>query len=126
MFVHGLRRMFKKRVRKKNRRNGEFMYKIIEYVSENISENITLGDIADSFGYERHYFSSLFHECFSMNFKSFINIFRVENACRLLSDKSLNITHIASECGFGSIRNFNRIFKNMCGITPGEYRKTGM
>lgn len=113
----------KNAVIKKSRRNGEFMYQIIEYISENISENITLESIAADFGYERHYFSSLFHECFSMNFKSFINIFRFENACRLLSDKKLNITHIASVCGFGSIRNFNRIFKNMCGLTPCEYRK---
>lgn len=104
--------------------DGEFMYEIINYISQHISDNITQEDISGFLGYERHYFSSLFHKCFAMNFRKFVNIFRFEKACRLLADKNLDITNICTSCGFGSIRNFNRIFKDMSGMTPGDYRKS--
>ena len=101
----------------------EFIYNIIDYISENLCENISLESISDALGYERHYFSSLFHKCFSMNFRNFVNLFRFEKACNLLMENDMTITQICYECGFGSIRSFNRIFKEMSGKTPGEYRK---
>ena len=100
-----------------------FIRKVIEYISENLKENLTLSDIADDLNYEYHYFSSIFHKCFSMNFKNFINIFRFEKACKMLTENKKDITEICNECGFGSIRNFNRVFKSLSGLTPTEYRK---
>jgi len=32
------------------------------------------------------------------------------------------VTEIALRCGFGSIRNFNRSFKELTGLSPQEYR----
>ena len=98
--------------------------KIITYISENISNELTLEKAAESLGYEYHYFSSLFHNCFEINFKEFINIFRIEQATELLQNCSLDITYIAGECGYQSIRNFNRVFRKLTGKTPTEYRKS--
>lgn len=103
--------------------NYTFMYDVITYISENIRQELSMKNLADAMNYEYHYFSSLFHKCFSINFKSFINIFRFEKACNLLSGKDLTSTQIAEECGFGSVRNFNRVFKDLSGFTPNEYRK---
>ena len=103
--------------------NNDFIHNVLHYVYENIDSEITLKDIADSMNYEYHYFSSLFNQCFGMNFKNFINQFRFEKACELLSHKENLVTYVAECCGFGSIRNFNRVFKNMCGCTPQQYKK---
>ncbi len=105
------------------RGESEFRYKVIDHISENLSEEISMRRMADMLGYEYHYFSSLFNSCFGMNFKAFVNLFRFEKACRLLLDKSCDITKVCGECGFGSIRNFNRVFKCFSGMAPGEYRK---
>lgn len=102
--------------------NPSFMKKTIRYITENLSRDITMQRIADELNYEYHYFSDLFHRNFSVNFRSFLNVLRFEEACRLLPDKSRTITEISNTCGFGSIRNFNRIFKELSGISPGEYR----
>ncbi|MBO5060012.1 MAG: helix-turn-helix transcriptional regulator [Clostridia bacterium] len=102
------------------------MYRVIEYISENLSEDIKLKEMAHTLNYEYHYFSTLFHKCFCINFKSFINIFRFDAACKLLGDGAETITDVCNKCGFGSIRNFNRVFKQLGGITPGEYRKNVM
>ena len=103
--------------------DGVFMNKVIKYISENLNEDISLKDTASALNYEYHYFSGLFNRYFSMNFKSFINIFRFEKACKLLTDKNRDMASICSKCGFGSIRNFDRVFKSLSGVTPSEYRK---
>lgn len=100
----------------------DFKGRCISYISENLSNEISLFTISAEFGYEYHYFSALFHKCFEMNLKAFINLFRINLACELLLDKTQSISCIAGECGFSSIRNFNRVFKKLNGKTPNEYR----
>ena len=102
--------------------NFKFMHSVIEYISENICNEASLKDMATELGYEYHYLSMLFNDCFGMNFKNFLNMYRYDIACRKLMDKNKDITVICDECGFGSVRNFNRVFKNMSGMTPREYR----
>ncbi len=104
-----------------SKHENEFIKKVVDYISENLSTDISLKEIANKLNYEYHYFSALFHRCFNMNFKSFVNMFRFENACKLISETDMDFTQICNECGFGSIRNFNRVFKNN-GYTPSEYR----
>lgn len=106
---------------------GEEYYKfindVVTYISDHLSQDIHLDDVANALNYEYHYFSSLFHQSFSINFRSFINYYRFDHACEMLSNTENSITYIAECCGFGSIRNFNRVFKKMSGSTPSEYRK---
>ena len=102
---------------------SEFAERVIKYISENLIYDITLKRTADALGYEYHYFSSLFHSCFEINFKRFINLLRFEYACTIITDKSKSITNISDECGFDTVRNFNRVFKEIGGCTPSEYRK---
>ncbi len=102
----------------------ELADKILSYVYENFTENLTLRQVAAALGYEYHYFSGIFHKLFIMNFKEFINMCRFEAACEIISDPTKNLTEIAFQSGFGSVRSFNRIFKKMSGKSPGEYRLT--
>ena len=101
---------------------GGFVESVVSYVSEHLSEDITLKELSEALGYEYHYFSALFHQNFDMHFKSFIHLFRFEKACRLIDEGKKDMTAISDLCGFGSVRNFNRVFKNLSGITPGEYK----
>ena len=52
----------------------------------------------------------------------YINSLRMNDATRLLTQTDLPITQIASELGFGSIRNFNRVFLEHLGTSPKAYR----
>ncbi len=102
--------------------NYKFIHGVIGYITEHTHQDIALKDIAKAMNYEYHYFSSLFHQSFGMNFKSFVNLLRFEQACSLLTDE-VSVTQVAERCGFGSIRNFNRVFKSLSGVTPLEYKK---
>jgi AraC-like DNA-binding protein len=57
-----------------------------------------------------------------INFCSYINILRVNEACSLLQQSDKSIIEIAEESGFSSLRTFNRAFLRHVGISPREYR----
>ncbi len=96
--------------------------RIIEYCTAHFSEPIKLSDIAHEMGYTSAYFSDVFSKKFRGGFAKFLSALRVEEAKKQLSeDKS--VSDIAFSCGFGSIRTFNRVFKEHTGKTPKEYRE---
>lgn len=104
--------------------NSNFIYDVNNYISENLTTPFTRKDISSALNYEEHYFSTLFNNNFKIGFNRYISLFRFEKACDLLLHTKSNIADIAFECGFKSIQSFNRIFKELSGKTPNEYRNT--
>ncbi len=100
------------------------MRTIVDFVSENSANKISLSDMAERLGYDYHYISRYFHKIFNMSFCDFINIYRLENAATLLIETDKKIAEIALESGFQSVRSFNDRFKNTFGQTPSQYRKS--
>lgn len=71
------------------------------------------------------YFSRLFHKITGMTFSQYLNYVRTASAVKLLqSDEDLSVTDICYRCGFLTIRNFNRIFKEFTGYTPKKLPKS--
>lgn len=67
--------------------------------------------------------SRVINQRFQKNFNEFLNYYRVEEAKQKLTfEKTLPITTIAFDVGFNSIASFNRVFKDMSGKSPTEYR----
>lgn len=83
---------------------------------------LTLADVASSLGYSYHHLSHLFKTYTGMGFCQFLNTLRVTHAQRLLQHSDAAVTDVAFECGFASIRNFNRVFLEVTGLTPGAFR----
>ena len=101
---------------------GSVEQKLIEYCSRHYKEQISLVSVADALGYSPTHLSHLFANKFKTGFSQFISAMRVEDAKKMLRGDA-KITQIALDCGFGSMRNFNRVFKEAAGVTPSEYRK---
>lgn len=97
---------------------------ISEVISDNLSRDITMAETAKLLGFEYHYFSRLFHQLFSMNFRQYLNLYRTEQACSFLRTTQKEISDIALECGFQTLRSFNRAFKATTGQTPSQYRNS--
>lgn len=103
-------------------KNIDTAHIIIEYVEKHFKENISLESISQELGYEYHYVSHFFQKMFHMNFKKFLNQYRFEYAKNLIINTDKKLSDIALESGFGSIRNFNRIYCEFADITPKEER----
>lgn len=97
--------------------------KIMEYIRENFKHELTLESIAKITGYNYQYISKLVRKQFGVNFTSLLARYRVSYACNLLDQQKNTISEIALASGFGSIRSFNRVFREIVGLTPAEYRK---
>ena len=105
-----------------NKKKTKGLYSnIIEYVSEHFSEEISLDTLAEHLGYEKHYVSRYFNKCFDTKFRTFVNSYRINLAKQLLLNDNAKITDVSIKCGFGSIRSFNRTFKELEGKTPSEF-----
>ena len=70
------------------------------------------------------YFSRYFKESTGLTFSAYLNYVRTEKAIALINGgNKYTMTEIADKCGFGTIRNFNRIFKDLTGCSPSSIPK---
>lgn len=113
----------KNAVFKRRSSDGGAMDKILIYIADNFSSPITMSDMAKALGYEAHYLSRKFNALFNCGFSSFINKYRVDAAKEMLLRQSMPINIVAACCGFGSVRNFNRVFKAKTDLTPRQFIK---
>ena len=58
-----------------------------------------------------------------VSYIKYLNSLRFESAYKEIVNTDLSITHIAIENGFPDTKAFNKIFKKVYGVNPGEYRK---
>jgi AraC-like DNA-binding protein len=96
--------------------------KVVHYIEQNLSKNITLSELADVCCLSPDYFSRLFLKLFGLRPIPYINKQRLEKAQLELILSSSAIEQIAQNVGIPNVSYFNRMFKDNIGITPGEYR----
>lgn len=96
--------------------------KVHRYIRDNMAGEISQAEIAAALGMSSSAFSRFFKSAMGQTFVNFVNILRVNEACRLLTG-SRPITDIAMECGYQNLSNFNRQFLALRGINPTEYRR---
>lgn len=97
--------------------------RIMEQIRKRFQQDLTLQDIAKETGYSYHYISKLVRQSFGVPFTKLLAQYRVAYACNLLDKTACSISHAALTSGFGSVRSFNRVFRELTGTTPMDYRK---
>ena len=103
--------------------NSRRIEKIMTYLNDNFSENITLGDAAKIAGMAEVSLSRFFKLRTGKTFIETLNEVRLGHATRMLIDTTNSVNEIAYKCGFNNMSNFNRIFKKKKNSTPKEYRQ---
>lgn len=100
----------------------KIMQEILQFIESNYREDINFEDAAKRVNISPFYFSRLFKRISGMNFKAFLNNIRIDKAENIILNSSKPIVDIAFECGFNSIRTFNRAFRTIKGYTPSSLR----
>ena len=104
--------------------NSRRIEKIMEYLNNNFSENVTLAEVAKIAGMAEVSLSRFFKFRTGKTFIDTLNEVRLGNTARMLIDTTNSINEIAYKCGFNNMSNFNRIFKKKKECTPKEFRQT--
>ena len=101
----------------------ERMSGTLQYISAHFQEPITVEQAAAVAGYDRSYFCKQFHKITGMTFHRYLNYYRISVACQLLVDAKLPLSAVAEQSGFSSLKNLSRLFREMLGMPPNQYRK---
>lgn len=95
-----------------------------EYIEANYSNpDLSLEEIAESLKIAPNYLSTIFSKNLGIKLFEYVNEYRLEKSIELLLHTDQTVNDISTECGFGSSRNYIRIFKKYKDNTPGAYRK---
>ncbi len=108
-------------------RHGSFESDLVRnvsvYIQHHLSETITTDQIADHLFMSRQHLSRRFTQEAGMPLAAYIRNEKAEEAKRLLRYTDKSISAIALFLGFSSQGHFSKVFKELTGMTPGEYRK---
>lgn len=107
---------------KKNLFAQDKVVSVLLYVNENYKQKCLLYDASASVGFDYAYISKLFKKSIGITYNQYVNYLRIQDSKRLLKTSEKTISEIALECGFLSLRVFNRKFSEIEGITPSAYR----
>lgn len=89
--------------------------------------DLTLNALADKLEISRHTLSQILNEKMGTNFYDYINELRIHEARRLIIEwPNSKIIEIAFKCGYSNKATFNAAFKKMTGITPTQFKKSGV
>lgn len=99
--------------------------KALQYCSAHFRENFTLKSLSKELFVSESQITRVFSTKIGTPFRDYINQLRVNAAMELLTHTNMRITDIMYECGFVNQSTFNRVFLDICGTTPKEYRVTG-
>lgn len=99
------------------------LYAIFDFAEKNAVSDCSLESLSQSTGYNQSYLSRYFSESTGMSFVSLVNRIRIGKACYLLKSTTRPVIECAYDCGYKSLRSFNRNFKLYVGMTPKAYRK---
>lgn len=87
------------------------------------NEEHPVGFYAEKAGYNERYFIRAFKNEFGLTPRKYINKLRIERAIHMLKETAMSVTTISKTVGFSDPYYFSRLFKQITGKSPSEYRR---
>jgi AraC family transcriptional regulator len=96
--------------------------KIKEFVQEKLEEDLSLEEMARTVGLSAAHFSQVFRNTTGQTPHQCLLWYRVQRAKEMLRSAEGRVLDVAIACGFKTQQHFARVFREMCGASPTEYR----
>ena len=97
--------------------------KCVDYIEMNLDKKIRAADIAALVGYTEYYLTHKFKEETGLSVTDYIKFAKIERAKVLLKSTDQTVQDIAAALSFSTRNYFSRIFQEVTGQTPMEYRE---
>lgn len=101
----------------------EQINRIVDRITGDLSASVSLADLATELGMSESRLSRFFRRATGNSFTDFVNMVRINSACRLLMQTDHFVADICYQVGFNNVANFNRRFLELKGVTPTEFRR---
>jgi AraC-like DNA-binding protein/mannose-6-phosphate isomerase-like protein (cupin superfamily) len=95
----------------------------IEYIDTHVHEQLNIEQMAARTHLSSRRFTTLFKQATGRTFSDYLNRKRIAYACQRL-DETGHILYACHSSGFNDLAYFYRVFKNLKGMTPGQYLRS--
>ena len=97
----------------------------IEYIKQHYAEPLLARDLANRVFLSEATFYRVFKRATGQSFKSYLTMVRIRSACTLLKKRTIPITQVAYQCGYGNYSSFYRAFYQQMQMSPIQYLQEG-
>jgi YesN/AraC family two-component response regulator len=104
-------------------RQERMLNNAMSYTQQHFREKISQSELSGRYGMSTYQFSRTFKGKFGITFRNYVTQMRVSEAKRLLNNRNLTVTEVCFASGFNDVSFFIRMFRNITGTTPSQYRK---
>lgn len=94
-----------------------------DYIEMHLEEKIRAAGLASLVGYTEYYLTHKFKEDVGVSVNDYVKFAKVERAKVLLKSTGLSVQDISDQLGFGTRNYFSRVFQEVAGCTPVQYRE---
>mgnify|MGYP005833827717 CR=1 FL=1 len=101
----------------------KYYQKITGYIQENYMRELTLEWVSEEINLSPTYINQILKSNMNKTFIQYLNELRIQKACELLDKGDLKIKDVAEQVGYGSSKYFIKMFKEIKGVTPGQYKE---
>lgn len=128
LFAHAIAELFKRHAsplpgKGKIHKDKYKINKACEFISENLTDNISVLEISEYIGMSQYHFIRTFRKTTGVPPHAYIVHQRLKKAKDAI-EKGVSIVDTAALCGFSDQSHLTRKFKSSFGITPGQYKKS--
>ena len=95
----------------------------VHFMQENLSRRMSLQEMASYAGYSVSHFSAVFRQHTGLSPITYFNQLRIRKACDLLTSSDMTVTQISHRLGIDDPYYFSRLFSDVMGVSPREYRR---
>ena len=104
-------------------KSDPFADRMRRYINENLSENLSVGALANEMGFNEKYFIEVFKKSFGTTPAQYVKRVRLEAAKHELLYSDVKILYIPNKIGYSSLQKLSKDFKAYTGFSPSEFRK---
>ena len=97
--------------------------RILDYLNEHYSEDLTLDSVAGKFHMSKTYISRILKKYTNQSFLQLLISRRMDIARKMIAEDKFKLYEIAEKVGYNDFSYFIQVFKKKYGVTPNEYRR---
>ena len=96
---------------------------VVAYIQQHATQVNSRRDVADAMGLSLDQVSARIQVATGQSFRQLLHTCRLKTAIQLLETTEMDIARIALDTGFATVQHFSRVFSNITGVSPRQYRQ---
>jgi AraC family transcriptional regulator len=104
---------------------GYRLKRVLDYIGDNLANDLNLSQLAAVAGMSSHYFAELFRRSTGYAPHRYVLLQRIERAKRGLRDSSRSVLEVGLDAGFQNPSHFARTFRKFVGVSPSRFQNQG-